>query len=452
MLNLFSQEIAKNKNPCELQTSHTPGKLTEARSVFEDATEQNKIDNKKEKFFAPPKPPRLGTTEANPVESQPADKQPATKRKAPSPPNTKNGSSEAKAMDDKTASVIKRKAPEPPCQDKNEINSDSSNGMECEQLDNKVRKPSPPQSLSTDQESDGVTAPVPAKRERKGSIDSLDGNNKSDQPTPKPRRVIQNSSEGKNVSQEENISGSVKKPKKAVADTTVTIVATPIDDKETFKAHTSKQRLQQEPCIIQACMVEESTPEVPIKSTLSNANIVTVKALSCDDADVKSKAHRSERVRVTSVDENASRKSTRNEKITGVSIEAVSTERKPSKSSRKTRQSTKKEEFGFKVPKRPAPARDNCHVDLNETVNLNDVNIHEITFNFDFGQFDQQLEKEKESMFVSYEEKCKQVRCSFALILCCANSGPIKLCHLLFHSLRPGGRQPRWEKSKTSIL
>ena len=413
MCNLFSQEIAKNKNPFELQTSHTPGKLTEARSVFENATEQSKIDNKKEKFFAPPKPPRLGATEANLVESQPADEQPATKRKAPSPPNAKSGSSEAKAMDDKTASVIKRKAPEPPCQDKNKINannSDSSDGMECEQVDNKVKKASPPQSLSTDQEGDGVTAPVPAKRERKGSIDSLDGNSKSDQPTPKPRRVVQNSSEGKNVTQDEKISGSIKKPKKAVADTTVTIVATPIDDKETFKAHTSKQRPQQEPCIIQACMVEESTPEVPTKSTSSNANVVTVKALSCGDADVKSKVHKSERMKVTSVDENHSRKSTRNEKISDGSIEAVSTERKPSKSSRKMGQSTKKEEFGFKVPKRPAPARDNCHVDLNETVNLNDVNIHEITFNFDFGQFDQQLEKEKESMFVSYEEKCKQVR------------------------------------------
>ena len=420
MHNLFLQEIAKNKNHCELQASHTPGKLSEARSVFESASEQSKNDNKKEKFFAPPKPPRIGATEANPVESQPADEQSATKRKAPSPPKTKNGSSEANTTDDKTASVIKRKAPEPPCQGKNKINannSDSSNGMECEQVDTKVRKASLPQSLFTDQESDGFTAPVPAKRERKGSIDSLDGNNnsKSDQPTPKPRRVVQNSNEARNVTQEETISGSVKKRKKAVADTTVTIVATPIDDKETFKAQTSKQRPQQEPCIIHACVVEESTPEVPTKSTLSNANIVTVKALSCGDADVKSKAHKSERMKVTSVDENHSRKSTRNEKISDSSIEAVSTERNPSKSSRKTRQSTKKEEFGFKVPKRPAPARDNCHVDLNETVNLNDVNIHEITFNFDFGQFDQQLEKEKESMFVSYEEKCKQVCCLFVL-------------------------------------
>ena len=413
MYNLFPQENVKNKNPGELCTSHTPGKLAETRSVFEGATEQSKIDNKKEKLFPPPKPPRLGEAENSPVESQPADEQPAAKRKAPSPPKAKNGSSEAKVMEDKTASVVKRKAPEPPCQDENKINANDnecSNGIKCEQVDNKVRKTTP-QGLSTDEESDGLTAPVPAKRERKGSICSLDGNNKGDQPTPRPRRVAQNSSEAKEVRQEEQISGSVKKPKKEVADTTVTIVATPIDDKETFKADTPKQRPQQEPCIIQACMVEESTPAVPTKNINNETNVVTAKALPCGDVDMKSKARKSERMKVTSVDENHSRKSTRTEKISDGSIEDVSTERKPSKSSRKTRQSTKNEEFGFKVPKRPAPAaRDNCHVvDLNETVNLNDVNIHEITFSFDFGQFDQHLEKEKESMFVSYEEKCKQV-------------------------------------------
>lgn len=37
-----------------------------------------------------------------------------------------------------------------------------------------------------------------------------------------------------------------------------------------------------------------------------------------------------------------------------------------------------------------------------------------MTFTFDFGQFDEELEKDRESMFkLSYEEKCKQVGADF---------------------------------------
>ena len=70
----------------------------------------------------------------------------------------------------------------------------------------------------------------------------------------------------------------------------------------------------------------------------------------------------------------------------------------------------------FPPPKPPRVAAiAEANIDHCETVNLNDVNIHEITFNFDFGQFDQELEQDRGSMFVSYEEKCKQVWLFFFL-------------------------------------
>ena len=66
----------------------------------------------------------------------------------------------------------------------------------------------------------------------------------------------------------------------------------------------------------------------------------------------------------------------------------------------------------FKVPDIPVgPFHSNLNetmVDLDETVNLNDVNIHEITFNIDFSKFDKALQQEKDSMFkTSFEERYK---------------------------------------------
>ena len=408
MSNWLLQENVKGKKHCELVMSNTPGKLAATRNVFENASDQGQIDSKQEKFFAPPKPPRIGATESNPEENKLANEQPAAKRKAPSPPKAKDVCSEVKPMDDNTTSVVKRKAPKPPSQDKNKINAtESSNGTECQQGENKVRKASS-RSSSIDEEGDGGTGPVPAKRERKGSVDSLDhvtNSNQSDQPTPKPRTKVQTSVEAKSITPDVNVNGSVQKPMK---DTAVTILATPIDDEKKSKLDKLKQRPKAEPCIIQACVVEESAPQLNARS-VSSDNIV--KAIPCDASELNSETCKSERRQKTTGDakEKGSRKSSKAEKISDGIIETAHKERKPSNSSKKTREPTRKEEFGFKVPKNPAANRDNCHVDLNETLNLNDVNIHEITFSFDFGQFDQQMEKDKETMFVSYEEKCKQV-------------------------------------------
>lgn len=60
---------------------------------------------------------------------------------------------------------------------------------------------------------------------------------------------------------------------------------------------------------------------------------------------------------------------------------------------KKERQLKKKEEFEFRVFKRFIVIREMCFVDFDEIVNLNEVNIYEMIFSFDFNQFDQQLEE-----------------------------------------------------------
>lgn len=416
-VHFFSQENAKDKRLAELQSSQTPGKLAQTRSVFEVTPEQSKPSITADKFFPPPKPPRVAAkAEANIEYCQAVDQQQSTKRKAPSPPEEKDASNretinDIKAMDGKMASVVKRRAPEPPTSPKNkdkikkEANK-SCNDTEYRQVEAKV-KTTQSQSMSTDEQNEKSAAPVPAKRETKGSIDGLDNATKSnvDQPTPTPRRKAQTSADG--ITEAENHNGPVKTPKRAESDATVTIVATPIvgDEKRSKQVNSLKQRPEEESCIIQARVIEENPRET---TAVSCENTVTVKAISSDGTEGKGvKTSRSDRTKVSVVDPADKQTKRANEKFSDDITSAVA--QKP-QSSRKTRQLTKKNDFEFKVPKQPvAPARDNCHFDLNETVNLNDVNIHEITFNFDFGQFDQELEQDRGSMFVSYEEKCKQV-------------------------------------------
>jgi len=420
------KENTKDKKPCEVKTPHTPGKLAEARSVFENGASEKDIGNKKEKLFPPPKPPRVAAMETNSEEIQPGEQQqqPA-KRKAPSPPREAKESSDTKVVDHSATSVIKRKAPEPPISNQEESkiqpgksgNAVKISATKCDPEDTK-EKSNPSQSPSTDEDGDRGCTPVPAKRERKGSVESLEGIDKTegDQPTPKPRRKVQNSCEANKNTQEEHGSeerkqkeqkakGSVKKAEKMGLDNTVTIVATPVDTRRST-TDKSKPRPQEQPCIIQACLVEDKLPATASKKG-SKENTVTVTAISCGGSEVKGKAIRGEKVNSVDKTEKHQKKDHVAEKVSSDVIPAVAMEGKPPTSSRKTRESTKKDDFAFKVPRRPT--RD-CQFDPNETINLNDVNIHEMTFTFDFGQFDQELEKDRDSMFkLSYEEKCKQL-------------------------------------------
>ena len=410
---------------------HTPGKLAEARSVFENgASEKGNTENNKEKFFPPPKPPRLADTETN-FEEKHAEQQQAAKRKAPSPPKATKENGNGKSVERNATTVIKRKAPEPPTpnQEESKVHPDGSSKtfvkiseVECEKNNTNARG-SQLRASSVDEEGQGT--PVPAKRERKGSVDCLDGINitEGDQPTPKPRRKVQNATEAsmkvqndnareESKEKEEKVNGSVKKAKKPVMNETVTIVATPIDERRSTKDN-SKQAPQEQPHIIQACVVEEKASAVATKNE-SSENTISVKAVSCDSSEVKAKSRRGETMKVTSVEKTKkhSRKAGVAEHVPDDVFPAVAMEMKPPSSSRGTRESTKKDDFAFKVPRRPTVKE--CQFDPNETVNLNDVNIHEMTFSFDFDQFDQELEKERKSMFkMSYEEKCKQVGPNF---------------------------------------
>ena len=420
--NLRFQENTKDKKPCEAKTPQTPGKLAEARSVFENSASEKDIDNKKEKLFPPPKPPRVAAMETNSDEIQPGEQKQPAKRKAPSPPKETNEISDTRVVDHSATSIIKRKAPEPPTSPQKEsktLPEESSNDVKisetnCDQKDS---------SQSSSNGEEGGYTPVPAKRERKGSAESLEGINKTegDQPAPKPRRKVKNSSEpNKNAQEErgskeskqkdEKVKGSVNKANKTGLDSTVTIVATPVDERRST-ADKSKPRPQEQPCVIQACLVEDKLPATASKRG-SNQNTVTVTAISCGGSEVKGKASRGEKVNSSDKSEKRRKKEHVAEKVSSDVIPAVAMESKPP-TSRKTRESTKKDDFAFKVPRRPTRE---CQFDPNETINLNDVNIHEMTFTFDFGQFDQELEKGRESMFkLSYEEKCKQVGIDFLL-------------------------------------
>lgn len=410
---------------------HTPSKLAEARSVFENgASEKGNTENNKEKFFPPPKPPRLADTETN-FEEKPAEQQQAAKRKAPSPPKATKENGNGKTVEHNATTVIKRKAPEPPTlnQEESKVLPDESSRtfvkiseVECEQKNTKARGS---QLRASSVDEGGESTPVPAKRERKGSADCLDdiSMTEGDQPTPKPRRKVQNTTEAsvkvqkdnarkESTEKEEKVNGSVNKAKKPVMNETVTVVATPIDERRSTKDN-SKQKPQEQPHIIHAC-VEEKKASVVATRNKSSENTISVKAVSCDSSEVKAKSRRGETTKVTSEE-----KTEKHPRKTGVAKQmsddvfpAVSMEMKPPSSSRRTRESTKKDDFAFKVPRRPTVKE--CQFDPNETVNLNDVNINEITFSFDFDQFDQELEKERKSMFkMSYEEKCKQVGPNF---------------------------------------
>lgn len=396
--------------------------------MFENSASEKDIRNKKEKLLPPPKPPRVAAMETNSDEIQPGEQEKPAKRKAPSPPKETKESCDTKVVDHSATSLIKRKAPEPPTSTQEEsktLSQESSNAVKigetkCDQKDTRERD-NPSQSSSYDEER-GCT-PVPAKRERKGSVESLEGIDKTegDQPMPKPRRKVKNSNEPNKNAQEEHgskeskqkdekVKGPVKKAKKTGLDNTVTIVATPVDERRST-TDKSKLRPQEEPCIIQACLVEDKQPATAPKKG-SNQNTVTVTAISCGGSEVKGKASRGEKV--NSADKTEKRRKKEHvhvaEKVSSDVIPAVAMESKPP-TSRKTKESTKRDDFAFKVPRRPTRE---CQFDPNETVNLNDVNIHEMTFTFDFGQFDQELEKDRESMFkLSYEEKCKQVGADF---------------------------------------
>ena len=411
------QENINDKKYLEPQASHTPSKLAEARSVFENGVStKSRVNIEKEKFIPPPKPPRVAVTEDISDESSEEQLQ-AAKRKAPSPPKNTKGN---KGRDQNSNSVIKRKAPEPPttCQDQSQIKNDNKSDMAkiSKGADEKKKGAKTSQrSSSTDEEGNGNFPPVPVKRERKGSVDDLNGVNKADGdlPMPKPRKKVINLNEAGNEAQERCADNKKVKEnrREETSDDKVTIVTTPVGSDERVKLNHGKQLTEEKPHVIQACVVEEKSPKVVVANREITGSIVTVKAVSCDNSEEKRIENKREKTRVNAVKESKTEKPPSAAKVADQdskqAVTPVVWEKQAQGSSKKPRKSTKREEFAFKVPRRPTKE---SHFDPNETINLNDVNIHEMTFTFDFGQFDE-LEKEREGIFqMSYEEKCKQVQ------------------------------------------
>jgi len=407
------EENIKGKVVGDGQTFHTPGKLTETRNIFEKASGHRNTESKTEMSLVPPKPPRSYTNESSPEEIVIGEVEQVTKRKAPSPPKVAEESLKANKAMDKQTSFVKRKAPEPPGQDKNKMdinNTHESCKWDGVQSNNIKQKKVPSHSLLAVEEEDGIVGPIPTKRERKGSIGNQGGINesKTTQPTPTPRKYVPAAPEEKNTVLEGGRDRAAQMPRKIAANTIVSIVAAPVDDSKRAKETQPKQRLRVDPVVIQACVVDERSSDVSSKSICSNESVVEKVELHSDCSSKSYTIKSTGSMKMVGINENEKCLLKETDKRTEG---AAASKKKSCTSSNKDRQPPKKNELEFEIPKNStAAAREICSVDLDETVDLNDVNIHEMTFSFDFNQFDQQLEEQKDTMFVSYEEKCKQLR------------------------------------------
>lgn len=406
------QENIKGKVVGDGQTFHTPGKLTETRNIFEKASGHRNTESKTEMSLVPPKPPRSYTNESSSEEIVIGEVEQVTKRKAPSPPKLAEESLKANNAMDKQTSFVKRKAPEPPGQDKNKMdinNTHESCKWDGLQSNNIKQKKVPSHSLLAVEEVDGIVGPIPTKRERKGSIGNQGGINesKTTQPTPTPCKYVPAAPEEKNTVLEGGRDRAAQMPRKIAANTIVSIVAAPVDDSKRAKESQPKQRLREDPVVIQACVVDERLSDVSSKSICSEESVVKKVELHSDCSSKSYAIKSTGSMKMIGINENEKCLLKETDKRTEG---AAASKKKSCTSSNKDRQPLKKNELEFEIPKNStAAAREICPVDLDETVDLNDVNIHEMTFSFDFNQFDQQLEEQKDTMFVSYEEKCKQV-------------------------------------------
>ena len=389
----------------------------------------------------PPKPPRMAEEKANKTEEKKCE--PLEKRKAPAPPviQTSDVDSGRKAEQQS----VKRKAPLPPSK-LSDPESEVLKPRSTKDIEGKESTPAHPSKRERRPSVDVLSKKDQAKQpklDEASSADSSDSenvtgrhrskrgglsnttvvvakapadDNTGDQPTPKPRKRIQtagNSNKDMEVDvkpdengKKEERQGPAKKAKKSDV---IVASAQIVNDNAEQKSDKKRVRKQKgnEPVVIQACVVESK----PVNK--SSHPTTVVKAVPCTE-----KESAPQRTKVTSISSTKSR-AEEVEKVCDAIIEAVAVGRKEMKDA-KGSVHKKKEDVPFKVPERkngkpqfkaPEKCLDESMFDLNETVNLNDVNIHEITFNFDFSKFDQELQENREDgLKMSYQEKCKQVR------------------------------------------
>ena len=364
------------------------------------------------------------------------DSQQSTKRKAPEPPNVKSDPTlESKPVSARTP--VPRRRGEAPAIEKNEA---------CE--------------------------PVLAKRQRTGTVDSTDGNGATDgqsdkpcvdkdtpsgnkgrvqnaHPKPTPRKrgqsvedplamsgtTLSSSDEGtKQKSREQSCGSDTRSSRKAKRDDNH--LKQPIaaerqagneggEEKESSsKRRKRSSKTSDEPIVIQASVVSEDKRMENSGTKRGRESVVHVEAISSEsNLEVSQKGQHGDGKH------HSTTASTRRSDavVTAVAVEDITEPKK--------RLEPRNAEPEFKLPEMPVgPSHSNLDdtmMDLNETVNLNDVDIHEITFNIDFSKFDKALKQEKENMFkTSFEDQCKVcVKC--ATWLCFR----MHVYHLIFKTL-----------------
>ena len=406
--------ILQNKAHANVQEAAlpiTPKKLSETRNIFEKGAQPlATADTEKMSCTAPPKPPRL-------AEGKPKAEE--KRRKAPSPPTSDASDASNKSVEPQ---VTKRKAPSPP----SEVEQAASDKMEAVESSTEssgsegpVLKKEKKTKTSVNEDQDSELKP---SKSRGGGLGNttvvICKNDCSEQaPIPKPRKRMQvpeNSTIAVTNLEEEKCNVEGDGPaRKAKRSSVIVATAQLVDDGPNHKVEKAPGKAGNETVVIEACVVESN------ESQNDRRLATTVKAMPLEDDSRPAPI----RAKVKPVEPQQNQTTTRKGGEGGVS---TATKRTSSRVGKADNQN-KWDRQPFKVPeKRGRPQQhtapenqwDDCPADLDETINLNDVNIHEITFNFDFSKFDEEFSDDKEQFKMSYEERCKKVLATMNVYEC----------------------------------
>ncbi|XP_031572487.1 anillin-like [Actinia tenebrosa] len=383
---IFAQD--KDSQPIFPKPSvSTPGKISAERNVFEKNPVSVEVKAVKTDAAAPPKPPRTID-----VEKTLTREKSSSKRKAPAPPTSSSGGQK----------------------------SDSEAG------DTPVPKPRSESKVVGNDNYDQTIVSVkcadekkPAKRERLGEGDthSTERTNAKDEPTPKPRK--RRSAESTTGGSENSSTGERNKNLE--------------DERTKRREERKKARMESRE---RGGIMSVTAQAVEILEGKNEAIPVEVNSVCTPRSDQKSRAKvtvvRSESSETTAAVKQKDASSTskaipetiaKPEEICDAILEAVVYDepKKPiSKSTVKPKEGVSEFKPSRAAPTRPPPPQGisrfasqtsiNSGLDeLNETVNLNDVNIHEMTFTFDFSTFDK-IQEDRETKFQkSFDEQQREL-------------------------------------------
>ena len=364
----FFHQDKDSKSIAAKPSAPTPGKISAARNVFEKNSAS--VDVKAE-TVAPPKPPRTGEAEKTLTREKSS-----SKRKAPAPPTDEQKS-------DPTAADTPVPKPR----------------SECKASDNKDYDHS---VVSVKYAADTK----PAKREKLGDSERCKA---QDEPTPKPRkrRSGESMTDTSQNSEERNENHEDERAKRR-------------EDKKKARMENQKREGIISVTAQAVEILEGKNEAIPVQ-------VITVHSSSNGQKPrTKVTVVNPEAAEITSTTKPKDIATTRKEipvaKSKEICDKVVYDE--PKKPITKSTSKPKEVASEFKVPKaaptRPPPpqgisrfgSQTSIHSgldELNETVNLNDVNIHEMTFTFDFSNFDK-IQEDRETKFQkSFDEQQREV-------------------------------------------